>query len=123
MQKKAPVDSQLEDIDDEIKELKSSENVFILTGELHAVQEYICEALEMISEYDKNFDESTLKMLIPNIFVNKLIGANGSMIKEIAAKSSGAQIKILSDKEKERKIKDCVVTVNGSLKNKQKATK
>lgn len=77
----------------------------------------------MISEYDKNFDESTLKMLIPNIFVNKLIGANGSMIKEIAAKSSGAQIKILSDKEKERKIKDCVVTVNGSLKNKQKATK
>lgn len=43
------------------------------------------------------------------------------MIREIAAKSSGAQIKIMSSKEAERELQDCVVTIAGSLKNKQDA--
>jgi len=43
------------------------------------------------------------------------------MIREIAAKSSGAQIKIMSSKEDEKEEQDCVVTIAGSLKNKQDA--
>lgn len=43
------------------------------------------------------------------------------MIREIAAKSLGAQIKIMSSREVEREMQDCVVTIAGSLKNKQDA--
>lgn len=43
------------------------------------------------------------------------------MIREIAAKSLGAQIKIMSSKETERELQDCIVTIAGSLKNKQDA--
>jgi len=39
-----------------------------------------------------------IKMLIPSGFVTKLIGAKGSMVREIASKAGGAQIKIQSDK-------------------------
>lgn len=39
----------------------------------------------------------------------KLIGAKGHKIKEIAAKSSAAQIKIMSKKKDEMNLKDCVV--------------
>lgn len=45
----------------------------------------------------------------------------GSMIREMAARSCGAQIKILSSKEQERLLQDCVVTIAGSLANKQDA--
>ncbi len=45
------------------------------------------------------------------------------MIREIAALSSGAQIKILSNRKDERHLKDCKVTINGGLKNKQEAVK
>lgn len=43
------------------------------------------------------------------------------MIREIAARSSGAQIKIWSSKEEEKHIQDCVVAIAGSLANKQDA--
>lgn len=43
------------------------------------------------------------------------------MIREIAAKSMGAQIKIMSSREAEREVQDCVVTIAGSMKNKQDA--
>jgi len=43
------------------------------------------------------------------------------MIREIAAKAGGAQIKIMSDKQSEREHQDCVVTIAGSLANKQDA--
>ena len=45
------------------------------------------------------------------------------MIKELAAKSHGAQIKIMSEKQNEHQIKDCVIRINGSLQNKQEACK
>lgn len=54
------------------------------------------------------------------------------MIREIAAKAGGAQIKILSDKQSERgiqstreitllEVQECLVTIAGSLANKQDA--
>jgi len=61
-------------------------------------------------------------MLIPNNFVTKLIGAKGSMVRDIAKKSMGAQIKILSDRASERELQECIVTIAGSLANRQDAS-
>lgn len=43
------------------------------------------------------------------------------MIREIAARSGGTQIKILSDKSAERDLPEIVVSIAGSLKGKQEA--
>lgn len=43
------------------------------------------------------------------------------MVREIAAKACGAQIKIDSDQEAEKELQDCIVTIAGSLANKQDA--
>lgn len=43
------------------------------------------------------------------------------MVREIAAKSCGAQIKICSNQEQEKRLQDCVVTVAGNLASKQDA--
>jgi hypothetical protein len=62
-----------------------------------------------------------------------IFAKEGCMIREIAAKSGGAQIKIMSDKQTERgkqiysskvsrlEYQDCVVAIAGSLANKQDA--
>lgn len=44
------------------------------------------------------------------------------MIREIAARSGGTQIKILSDKSAERDLPEIVVSIAGSLKGKQEAS-
>lgn len=64
-----------------------------------------------------------LKVLIPRVFVTKLIGAKGSMIQEIASASGGATIKILSNKESEQRnnSQDIVVSVAGNINPIQKA--
>jgi hypothetical protein len=62
-----------------------------------------------------------IRMLIPNNYVNKLIGVKGNMVREIAAKSGGARIIIISDRNKEKQLSDCIVTISGSLANKQDA--
>ncbi len=43
------------------------------------------------------------------------------MVREIAARSCGAQIKICSDIEQEKRLQDCIVNIAGSLANKQDA--
>jgi hypothetical protein len=60
-------------------------------------------------------------MLIPNNLVTKIIGAKGCMIKEIASKSGGAQIKILSDKYSEKDLNEIVVSVAGSERSRKEA--
>lgn len=57
-------------------------------------------------------------MLIPNSYVTKLIGAKGSMVREIAQQSGGASIRIQSTKDSERMQKECVIVINGSVTNK-----
>ena len=49
-------------------------------------------------------EDNTVYMLIPSSIVNKIIGIRGMQVQEIAKKSRGAQIKILSDKESEREL-------------------
>ena len=72
---------------------------------------------EYYENYKKQYNDYSVKLLIPNTYVTKLIGASnifflfkniivnfleGCMIRELAAKSGGAQIKILSDKQSEK---------------------
>ena len=87
--------------------------------------------LRRAQEYEnvsKSYSSDVVKLLIPNNFVTKLIGASiyflfgvvctyisiieGCMIREIAAKAGGAQIKILSDKQSEKGITLCIIFVS-----------
>jgi len=36
------------------------------------------------------------------------------MIRDIIERSGGAQIKILSDKQSERDVKECIISINGT---------
>jgi len=40
------------------------------------------------------------------------------MIRDIIDRSGGAQIKILSEKQNERDIRECIISINGSKENK-----
>lgn len=56
-----------------------------------------------------------LKILIPSIFVAKIIGAGGCMIQEIASLSGGAIIRVLADKKSSKKQEEeTVLSVVGS---------
>jgi hypothetical protein len=59
-----------------------------LTGTLQDITDAIYELIKRIQEYykqlDKNFKKYSLALLIPANLVTKLIGAGGSMIKEIS---------------------------------------
>ena len=71
---------------------------------------------------------STLKLLIEQQFVSKIIGVGiikfiigGNMIKEISNISGGAQVKIKSNKEKEREMNETVTNISGKMEAKIKA--
>lgn len=103
-----------------------AEKILQISGKLKQVQNSVTKLIKRIHDcnaeaVDVNFER--IKMVIPNIYVTKLIGAGGCMIREIAARSAGAQIKILSNKEKERnrRATECPVSIAGSLANKQDA--
>jgi hypothetical protein len=77
---------------------------------------------ESIEEfYKKNkqdYSDVDVKILIPYKFITKIIGANGCMIKEIALKSHGANIKALSDKFSHKK-KETALSIMGSMASKK----
>lgn len=104
--------------------VERDEGVCIIKGKLNKVQYTSVFILRRAYEFTQQRHETytdQIKMLIPNNFVTKLIGAKGSMIRELAKKSMGAQIKILSDRKSERELQECIVTVAGSLANRQDA--
>jgi len=107
-----------------IRCVKKDEAICSISGKLAGVINAVVIMLRRYHEYEsqsKHFSSDVIKLLIPNNFVTKLIGAKGCMIREIAARAGGAQIKILSDKQSEREVQDCVVAIAGSLANKQDA--
>lgn len=113
----------IEDVDDDIKNLNEREIIIICKGNLEDICRYFTKLLENLHKEFPELDSSILKLLIPNNYVMKLIGSKGSKIKEIAARASAAQIKILSERKDEMNLQDCVVTINGSLNNKQEAAR
>ena len=110
------------------KVVRSYEDVAILSGRLREVQKCSDLLIEKVHDYFNNITRSSYsssdntKLLIPGYLVTKIIGARGCMIREIAARSGGTQIKILSDKSAERDAPEIVVSIAGSLKGKQEAS-
>lgn len=47
--------------------------------------------------------------------------AGGQYIRDIAARACGAQVKIISSPQQERELQDCIVTIAGTLANRQDA--
>ena len=112
--------------DYKLKFVKENEKILQIKGPFPKVQKASSVIISKIKEYTEtdfsiNFDK--IFMIIPTTLVNKIIGIGGCMIREIAAKSAGAQIKILSSKYKDRKNKldQCPLSIAGSLANKQDA--
>ena len=113
------------------KVIRRYEDVAILSGKLKDVQKWSDLLIEKVHDYYNNSSRSSYvssssaakntKLLIPGYLVTKIIGARGCMIREIAARSGGTQIKILSDKSAERDLPEIVVWISGSLKGKQEA--
>ena len=106
--------------------LKPYEKVLQIEGSLLKTQQALSKVIKNINDYadeSMSFNFERMFLIIPSIFITKLIGAGGCMIRELAAKSGGAQIKILSNREKERdhRIRECVMSIAGSLVNKQDA--
>lgn len=94
------------------------------------------EVLTALKELSKGIHESSssrnvpnsIKLLIPHKFVPKLIGISnsapiveGNTLHEIKTLSGGAQITILSDREKEQVGDETVVVVEGEENEKSRA--
>jgi hypothetical protein len=107
--------------------VKPSEKILQIEGKLQNVQKSLTKVIQNLNEYASEcmkFNFERIMMVIPSLYITKLIGAKGCMIREIAARSGGAQIKILSNRETERdqRVRECPVSIAGSLTNKQDAS-
>lgn len=109
------------------KVVRSYEDVAILSGRLRDVQKCSELLIEKVNDYyniasRSNYSSSeNTQLLIPGYLVTKIIGAKGCMIREIASRSGGTQIKILSNKSAEKDLPEIVVSIAGNLKGKQDA--
>ena len=97
-------------------------------GTINHVQDAIIELSQKIkddirSTYDGK-ESYQLKILINKVFVTKLIGAGGCMIQEIANFAKGASIKIMSNKNDEKKnnFHDIPLCIAGGFYSVQDAT-
>ena len=97
-------------------------------GTINNVQDAILDLIEKIkydirSNYDGK-DSFQLKILINKVFVTKLIGAGGCMIQEIANFAKGASIKIMSNKNDDKKnnLHDIPLCIAGGFYSVQDAT-
>lgn len=83
----------------------------------------VCMRMEEYFEKEKqqNFEEYSLKVLVPGNLVTKIIGAKGCMIKEISNKADGASIKVKTSKEDmygPNRLEESVVAIDGTVKQK-----
>lgn len=107
--------------------LKNSEKILQIEGKLQNVQQALSKIIKHVNDFasdSMSFNFERMLLVIPSIYITKLIGAGGCMIRELAARSGGAQIKILSNRETERdhRVRECPVSIAGSLANKQDAS-
>lgn len=86
----------------------------------------LVEEIHNFELQDKAAD--TVKLLIPQQFVAKIIGTGtlqcylgGNMIREISAGSGGAQVVVLSDKENEQATDEIAVLITGTKEMKVEA--
>jgi transcription antitermination factor NusA-like protein len=113
------------DRDSENRILKPYQSICAMRGTLKDIQKGIKELCKRLEEYyksvDKNFQRYPFNLVIPANYVTKIIGAGGCMVKNIAQLANGAQIKINSEKDSKKSIREVTVAINGSLEGKYKA--
>jgi len=110
------------------RQLDKKDMVCSFKGTINHVQNAILELSQKIkddirSTYDGK-ESYQLKILINKVFVTKLIGAGGCMIQEIANFAKGASIKIMSNKNDEKKnnFHDIPLCIAGGFYSVQDAT-
>ena len=110
------------------RQLDKKDVICSFKGTINNVKDAIIELSNKIkndirSTYDGK-ESYQLKILINKVFVTKLIGAGGCMIQEIANFAKGASIKIMSNKNDEKKnnFHDISLCIAGSLYSVQDAT-
>ena len=110
------------------RHLDKNDLVCSFKGTINNVQDAILELIQKI-KYDirSNYDGKEsfqLKILINKVFVTKLIGAGGCMIQEIANFAKGASIKIMSNKNDDKKnnFHDIPLCIAGGFYSVQDAT-
>ena len=110
------------------RQLEKKDYVCSFKGTINHVQNAIMELISKIkddikSTYDGR-ESYQLKVLINKVFVTKLIGAGGCMIQEIANFAKGASIKIMSNKNDEKKnnFHDIPLCIAGGFYSVQDAT-
>ncbi|CAD8117890.1 unnamed protein product [Paramecium sonneborni] len=102
--------------------LKRDDKIIQLQGTLSNVQDALSYQIRRVFDHFKK-QELEIKIIMPASYASKLIGAKGCQIKELATKSKGAQIKVLSDKDETDHDYHCIVQIAGTLQNKQDASK
>ncbi|CAD8192493.1 unnamed protein product [Paramecium octaurelia] len=102
--------------------LKRDDKIVQLQGSLSNVQDALSSLIRRVTEHQKK-QELEIKIVMPASYASKLIGAKGGQIRELATKSKGAQIKVLSDKDETDHDYHCIVQIAGNLQNKQDASK
>ncbi|CAD8106620.1 unnamed protein product [Paramecium primaurelia] len=102
--------------------LKRDDKIVQLQGSLSNVQDALSSLIRRVSEHQKK-QELEIKIVMPASYASKLIGAKGCQIRDLATKSKGAQIKVLSDKDETDHDYNCIVQIAGNLQNKQDASK
>ena len=110
------------------RHLDKNDVVCSFKGTISNVQDAILELIQKIkydirSSYDGK-ESYQLKILINKVFVTKLIGAGGCMIQEIANFAKGASIKIMSNKNDDKKnnFHDIPLCIAGGFYSVQDAT-
>ena len=110
------------------RQLDKKDVICSFKGTINHVQDAIMELSHKIkddirSTYDGK-ESYQLKILINKVFVTKLIGAGGCMIQEIANFAKGASIKIMSNKNDEKKnnFHDIPLCIAGGFYSVQDAT-
>ena len=110
------------------RHLDKNDVVCSFKGTISNVQDAILELIQKIkydirSSYDGK-ESYQLKILINKVFVTKLIGAGGCMIQEIANFAKGASIKIMSNKNDDKKnnFYDIPLCIAGGFYSVQDAT-
>jgi len=110
------------------RQLDKKDMVCSFKGTINHVQDAIMELSHKIKDdirsiYDGK-ESYQLKILINKVFVTKLIGAGGCMIQEIANFAKGASIKIMSNKNDEKKnnFHDIPLCIAGGFYSVQDAT-
>ena len=89
------------------RQLERKEYICSITGTIENVQFALCEITkaakrEIRSNYDGK-ESYSIKILINKTLITKVIGAGGCMIQEISNFSKGTSIKIMSNKDEEKK--------------------